>query len=300
MTTQIDLLKKYGLKIRGHVGQHLLIDPNMQRKIVELLEIEPSDSILEIGPGLGALTAHLLDRPHSYKAVELDEKFVQILKKEYAAFSHKSNQLIHADILKTDLVKLFSSEKKSDQEKLAGKKVKVISNLPYYITAPIIFHLLEHRELFSKMVLMVQKEVAARLCAFPGSKDYGRLTLAMRYAGIARHAFDVPPQCFAPPPAVDSRVVVLDLYPQTALSGIKEKALFGLIQTAFSQRRKMFINLLARDIKWGKNREEVEAMFNQLRLPLKARGEELLLKDYLALLDLIFDKDLLPKALKKR
>jgi 16S rRNA (adenine1518-N6/adenine1519-N6)-dimethyltransferase len=276
MSTQIDLLKKYGIAVRGHIGQHLLIDPNLQRKTVECLELQSSDKVLEIGPGLGALTTHLLGRCERFVAVEKDPQFVEVLKKEHPEFSDKKNALIHSDILEFDFKELGSPGK---------SKWKVISNLPYYITAPILFHLLDHRALFSKMVFTMQKEVGDRLLASPGSKDYGRLTLALRYTATVRHAFDVPPSCFTPQPAVGSSVVVLDMIPESSLSAAEEERLFGLIKTAFSQRRKMFLSLLASDRKIGKSREELQKAFEECRIPLKARGEELLLKDYLQLLE---------------
>ena len=285
MSTQVDLLKKYNLSVRGHVGQHLLIDPNIQRKIVDLLELKPTDRVLEIGPGLGALTNHLLGRCEKLIAVEMDETFVEILKKEFIQKQgtvppqKKGDSpffLIHADILKTDLASILGKSVK--------KPWKAISNLPYYITAPILFHLLESRAYFSKLVLMMQKEVADRLLASPGSKDYGRLTLAMRYAGTIRHAFDVPPSCFAPRPAVSSSVVVLDLYPPKQLLKKKEEEnLFYLIKIAFSQRRKMFLSLLAADPELGKSRPELEAVFKKQGISLQTRGEQLLLKDYMGL-----------------
>ncbi len=274
--TQVDLLKKYQLSVRGHLGQHILIDPNIQQKVADLLEIEPSDSILEIGPGLGALTARVAERCKQFTAIETDENFVRILKQEFPFLSSKTHQVLHSDILKFDLKKLAP--------KAVRKKWKVISNLPYYITAPIIFHLLESRRLFSKFVFTMQKEVADRLLADPGTKSYGRLTIGVRYAGSVRHAFDIPPSCFTPRPAVGSSVVVMDLYPEKQLLAEKEeKQLFELVRIAFSQRRKMFLSLLASNTKIRKSRQQIEAVFAKAGISPQARGEELMLKDYLAL-----------------
>lgn len=276
MPTQIDLLKKYGIKVRGHIGQHLLIDPNLQRKTVELLDLKPTDKVLEIGPGLGALTGHVLGQVEHFTAIEKDPQFVEVLKTEWPEFSQKKNELIHANVLDFDFKKLD----------VGGRsKWKVLSNLPYYITAPILFHLLDSRALFSKMVFTMQREVADRILASPGSKDYGRLTLALRYAAKARHAFDIPPSCFTPQPEVGSSVIVLDVHSEEQLlKPEQEAALFHLIQVAFSHRRKMFISLLAADKKTGKNRDALVPVFERCGISVKARGEELLLKDYIQLM----------------
>lgn len=276
MFTQIELLKKYGLSVRGHLGQHLLIDPNMQRKIVDYFNPEPGGRVLEIGPGLGALTGHLLERGVKLTAIEMDERFVEILKKEFGA--RKNLNLIHEDILKFDFKKLRTKQKKFK------KPWRVISNLPYYITAPVLFRLLEYRYLFSDAVFTMQKEVAQRLLASPGTKDYGRLTLAIRYCCDVYYAFDIPPSCFTPQPEVDSSVIKLVLRPKTALhKTTDEKFLFTLIETAFSQRRKTLLHLLARDDRMTAGRGRLIQIFGNLGFPQTVRGEELLLKDFISL-----------------
>lgn len=275
MSTQIDLLKKYGLPIRGHSGQHLLIDPNMQRKIVDALDPGPKDKILEIGPGLGALTEEILKRGSKVWAVEKDKRFIDILEGEFGKEYREHLILLHKDILEVKL-----NQKPFPQKTLW----KVVSNLPYYITAPILLHLIEHRPMISTAILMMQKEVARRLVAAPGSKDYGRLTLAVRYAAEVRHLFDVPPTCFTPRPEVDSSVVELTFHPNSKMpKDIDEKALFYLIQLAFSQRRKTLLNLLTHDSKIHRTREELQILFESMGLNLDVRGESLLLKDFLSL-----------------
>lgn len=277
MATQIELLKKYQIPVRGHLGQHLLIDANIQHKIVDLLELEASDQVLEIGPGLGALTGHLLDRCKKLIVVEKDPRFTAVLKEEYPKINQKPHELIEADILKTSVEEIVGAR---------GRAWKVISNLPYYITTPILFHLLEHKERFSRMVFMMQKEVAYRLFAGPGTKDYGKITLAVRYSASVEHAFDVSPGCFTPQPEVASTVLVLTPHSKDQkLLPKKEKLFFHLIQTAFSQRRKMLINLLASDKSLGFSKPQIEAIFKKLNIPLTCRGEELLLKDYFGLVE---------------
>ena len=228
MSTQVDLLKKYGLPIRGFVGQHLLIDPNIQKKIVEGLDPQPGDLILEIGPGLGALTGELLKRDLNVWTVEKDDRFVEILQKEYGTFAKDRFHILHQDILKINLESDIFSKKKGTW--------KVISNLPYYITAPILFHLIEHRQRIQCAVLTMQREVARRLVAAPGSKDYGRLTLGVRYSADVQHLFDIPPNCFTPKPQVHSSAVKLTFHQSSQKpKDIDETLLFYVIKIVFSR-----------------------------------------------------------------
>lgn len=275
MATQIELLKKYQIPVRGHLGQHLLMDANIQHKIIDLLDLKTSDHVLEIGPGLGALTGHLLGRCRKFVAVEKDLRFAAVLKEEYPAICKPPHQLIEADFLKYPLQKIVGTR---------GRDWKAISNLPYYITTPILFQLLACKERFSKMVFMMQKEMAYRLFAGPGAKDYGRMTLAVRYAASVEHAFDVSPGCFTPQPEVASTVLVLTPHPSDQkLPPKKEKLFFHLIQTAFSQRRKMLLNLLASDRTLDFQKVQIETVFKKLNIPRSCRGEELMLKDYFGL-----------------
>ncbi len=276
MSTQIELLKKYGLPIRGHSGQHLLIDPNIQRKIVDCFDPGRQDRVLEIGPGLGALTEEILRRGSRVWAVEKDARLVEILKGEFGKEFKGKLEIIHRDILKLKLDELPASKGK--------EQWKVISNLPYYITAPILFYLIGYRKIISKAVLTMQKEVAERLLAAPGSKDYGRLTLGVRYAADVRHLFDISPACFTPQPAVDSSVIELSFHADSQMpKGVDESFVFHLIQTAFSQRRKTLLHLLVRDPSLKLGRADLLKIFETLGLGPSVRGESLLLKDYLAL-----------------
>ncbi|MFZ5802290.1 MAG: 16S rRNA (adenine(1518)-N(6)/adenine(1519)-N(6))-dimethyltransferase RsmA [Candidatus Omnitrophota bacterium] len=276
METQIALLKKYGFSVRGASGQHLLIDPNVQRKIVAAALLQPSEKVLEIGPGLGALTQWILENGHQVLAVEKDERFVRVLEGELAGDFRKKFRIFHEDFLEFDPSKWIP-------EKDKGSWV-VMSNLPYYITAPLLFRVLEFRRYFSRAILMMQKEVADRLLAMPGSKDYGRLTLGVRYAAAVRHLFDVSPACFTPKPEVDSAVVELSFHPKIAFPAkIDEEFLFHVIQVAFSHRRKTFLKLLAEDARTGLSREKLAIIFSELKLEPNIRGESLLLKDFIDL-----------------
>lgn len=284
MPTQIELLKKYGLSIRGHLGQHLLIDPNIQRKIVDLLELCPQERVFEIGPGLGALTGEMLKRGAHVLAVEKDPELAKILEEELRPYG-KNLEILREDILRLDLKKVFGGRR---------QKIKVISNLPYYITAPILFRLMPFHRRIPRAVFTMQKEVGRRLLASPGSKDYGRLTLAVRYYADVRHAFDIPRTCFTPMPEVDSSVIMLTFHPGRALPKKEEDLVFYLIAAAFRQRRKTLLHLLSGDPRIRKKRGELAELFMKMGWPPMARGEELLLKDFFTLAE-----NLSPKKVKR-
>ncbi|MDD5227123.1 MAG: 16S rRNA (adenine(1518)-N(6)/adenine(1519)-N(6))-dimethyltransferase RsmA [Candidatus Omnitrophica bacterium] len=275
MLTQIELLKKYKLRIRGHLGQHLLMDPNTIRKIVDALDLQPGERVFEIGPGLGAVTQEVLRRGFPLLAVETDKKFVEILTGELLPEHPDRFKLIQGDILKSDPTKMIR------EWAGPGARVKVIGNLPYYISTPILFHLIEHAGVFSSAVLMLQKEVAARLTAQAGDEDYGRLSVTSRLYGETQFLFDVSPKCFLPPPEVTSRVVRYAFR-----SGVRpghEKFLLEIVRVAFSQRRKTLLSLLVHHLKPHAAREDIEGVFEKLGFPSKVRGETLSLEQFMAL-----------------
>lgn len=273
--TQVDLLKKYGLSVRGRLGQHILVDANICRKIVGALDLQPHDRVLEIGPGLGALTGEILAAGCHLSAVEKDSQFAGVLEKELKPKFEKQFELFCADFLEFD----FSEH--------CGKTPgtwKVISNLPYYVTAPILFRLFDQHTFFSKAVLMMQKEVAKRLTAKPGTKDYGRLTVGCQYFSRMRPVMDVSPSCFTPKPQVDSSVVELVFKPAAErLEKPDEERLFQLVRTAFSQRRKTLFHLLIRNEALCKSKETASRAFENLGLASNVRGEALNLEQFIAL-----------------
>jgi 16S rRNA (adenine1518-N6/adenine1519-N6)-dimethyltransferase len=272
MLTQIELLKKYALRIRGHLGQHLLMDPNTIRKIVDALDLQPGEHVFEIGPGLGAVTREVLRRGFPLLAVETDKKFVEILTRELSPEYPDRFKLIQGDILKSDPAKMIR------EWAGPGATAKVIGNLPYYISTPILFHLIDHARVFSSAVLMLQKEVAARLTAQAGDEDYGRLSVTSRLYGETQFLFDVSPKCFLPPPEVTSRVVRY-----VFRSNIKpghEKLLLEIIRVAFSQRRKTLLSLLTHHFKPKHRREDLERIFEKLGFSSKIRGETLSLEQF--------------------
>ncbi len=273
--TQVDLIKKYKLAIRGRLGQHILIDPNVSRKIVQALDLKPSDLVLEIGPGLGSLTEEILGYGCQLVAVEKDPRFVEVLKQELKPRFGEKLELHCADFLEFDLLRLCGSR---------GTGWKIISNLPYYMTAPILFRLFDHHTLFSSAVLMLQREVARRMNGSPGTKEYGRLTLGCQYFTRVSPVMDVRPSCFTPKPQVDSSVVVLMFLPAAEKKGgVAEKKLFDLIRVAFSQRRKTMLPLLAQSKEFGRPRRELEKILAGLGLALNVRGEALSLDQFIAL-----------------
>lgn len=271
-----------------------MTDPNVQRKIVELLNPKPDEQILEIGPGLGALTEQILARGGWVVAVEKDRRFCEILEGELGADYKGRLRIVNGDILETDIVSLqallSSSVAKQSRSKIASlipfarNDVKVVSNLPYYITSPILFWLIENRALVEKAVLTMQREVADRILAQPGDKDYGRLTFAMRYYAEVHRAFNVSRNCFTPKPEVDSSVLTLDFHPPSRLlKKMDEDFLFHVVKTAFGARRKTLLNRLANDAAIGKSRNELAEVLHGLGIPEKARAEDLLLKDFINL-----------------
>ncbi len=278
MLTQIELLKKYDIRVRGHLGQHLLMDPNTIRKIVDALDLQPGDRVFEIGPGLGAVTQEVLRRGFPLLAVETDPKFVEVLTQELLPEYPEHFRLVHGDILKTNPTELLRAWTG------AGPQAKVIGNLPYYISTPILFHLVDHSQVFSKAVLMLQKEVAARLTAQAGDDDYGRLSVTSRFFGETEFLFDVSPACFLPRPEVMSRVISYTFRPFPSTPSDLDKARFlDLVRIAFSQRRKTLLALLIHELKPTPQREVLERIFETLGFPLKVRGETLSLEQFLRL-----------------
>lgn len=280
MLTQIELLKKYHLRIRGHLGQHLLLDPNITRKIVDGLELCPGERVFEIGPGLGAVSREVLGRGFPLLAIEKDARFVEVLNQELAPEHGENFRLIHADILQSNLTEIIQQWTRGED------KVKVVANLPYYISTPILFHLIDHAKVFSRAVLMLQKEVAQRLTAVAGEKDYSRLSVMGRFYGETRFLFDVSPGCFLPPPKVVSRVISFFFRPHPAKSTLPNEALLReIVRLAFGQRRKLLLPLLLRPLRPPVKREVLESIFKGLGLPGKVRGEELSPEVFIALAD---------------
>ena len=275
---QVQLLKKYGLSVRGSRGQHLLIDENIQEKFVSLLRPAKGETIIEIGPGLGAITELLLASGAKVIAIEQDPRFVEILEGELAC-DYKTLTLVKADILKVDLKKYVRDK----------SKLKVAGNIPYYITSPILLYLIKHRTAVDSAYLTVQREIADRIFAQPGTKAYGRLSLLVRFYADVRRAFEISRNCFSPKPDVDSTVIELMFHP-TLPASVDETVLFDLIKYGFATRRKNILNALSEGFKNQMTKPEMKAILNAAGLRETARAEELLLKDFIRLAELFSDR----------
>ena len=223
-----DIIKKYGIRAQKKLGQNFLVDFNIKSKIISALNIDSTDTILEIGPGYGALTKEVLNLASEVYAVERDPKLCVVLNDEFQGVS-KLN-IIHSDILKISI---------SDFAK--GNKLKVLGNLPYYITSKILFFLIEQREFVSEAVLTMQREVADRILAEPGSKEYGRLTVGIRFFADAEKLFDIKPQCFYPVPDVISSVIKIKFDKQIN-NAVDSDLFLGLVKVLFQERRKSVLN----------------------------------------------------------
>ena len=285
----IAILKKYDFTFQKKFGQNFLIDTHVLEKIVGAADIGKDDLVLEIGPGIGTVTQYLCEAARQVIAVEIDRKLIKILKDTLSAYDNV--EVINEDILKVDIAKLVD-------EKNEGKPIKVVSNLPYYITTPIIMTLLEKRVPVTDMTLMMQEEVARRMQAAPGNKDYGALSLAVQYYSVPYIAAFVPQNCFMPRPNVGSAVVNLKCHEKPPVEVMDEELMFKLIKASFAQRRKTLQNGLANSAELDFTKEEItEAILKMQELlgmkqnPL-IRGETLTLKEFACLSD-VFSRNII-------
>jgi len=271
---QIQMLRKYEVRLNKLKGQNFLVDENIQKKLILAIDPQRTDWILEIGAGLGAITDELARSGAKIIAVEKEKTFADILGEELSEFRNLS--ILSKDILKTDLKKLLSETRAPK-----GKKWKIAGNLPYFITTPILFYLLDGRDYIDEAVVMIQKEVADRLVAQPGNKTYGRLTLALRYYADVSLEFEVGRSCFTPVPQVDSAVIRI-VFHGRRVEGLDEALMFRIIQAAFAMRRKNILNALSTG-PLGLERQDWLEVLGKLGIPVNKRAEELHLKDYIAL-----------------
>lgn len=278
------------IKPKKSLGQNFLVDRNVAKKIVDSLETSPEDIIVEIGPGTGSLTEFLADRNCNLVLVEIDKRAIDILKKN---FSHISKiRLINEDFTKTDLQQILysydndSNYIKSFDQSLSKKKIKIIGNIPYYISSQVLFKIFDNSEIIQSSILTLQKEVAQRLTASCGSKEYGILSLATKINAEAKILFDIPPSCFFPPPKVVSSVI--DLKIQRKFTKFEFDEIMILIRTAFNQRRKMIKNSLKEYISLRvSNEKDFAKIMQRIEFYLHKRPEELSYIDYKVLYDSI-------------
>ena len=274
----ISVLKKYGISTQKKYGQNFLVNPRILEKTVEAAGITAEDFVLEIGPGIGTLTQYLASRARKVVAVEIDRSLEPVLLDTLAGWENVSVRF--GDILKTDLTKLIEEEN-------AGRPVRVAANLPYYITTPILMQLFESGAPLTSVTVMVQKEVADRMAAAPGTKDYGALSLAVQYRAKPRVACIAPAGAFLPPPKVDSAVVHLSCYERPPVETKDEKMFFSLIRAAFAQRRKTLANALSGAAWLGLSKEQAAEAIEAAALPANVRGERLSLEDFARLTDAV-------------
>ncbi len=277
----IAVLQKYNFRFQKKYGQNFLIDAHVLEKIVEEAQIAKEDCVVEIGPGIGTMTQYLAERAGRVVTVEIDKALIPILQDTLS--SYENVDIINDDILKVDLARLAS-------EKNAGRPVKVVANLPYYITTPIVMGLLEGGMPLHSVTVMVQKEVAERMQAKPGTKDYGALSLAVQYYADAQVVAHVPPNCFIPRPNVGSAVISLKRYREPPVRVQDEKLMFSIIRASFNQRRKMLINGLANAPGLSVDKERARKALASMGLPENIRGEAMELAQFARLSDILSGK----------
>lgn len=267
----IEVLQKYNFAFQKRFGQNFLIDTHVLEKIIASAEITKDDFVLEIGPGIGTMTQYLAEAAREVAAVEIDKTLIPILQDTLKEWNNVT--VINNDILKVDIRQLAL-------EKNQGHPIKVVANLPYYITTPIIMGLFENQVPIESITIMVQKEVADRMQVGPGTKDYGALSLAVQYYARPEIVANVPPNCFMPRPKVGSAVIRLERYEQPPVQVKDEKLMFRLIRASFNQRRKTLVNGLKNSPELHFSKEEIEQALVNCGLPLTVRGEALTLEQF--------------------
>lgn len=278
-TNTIAILQRYNFNFQKKYGQNFLIDANILEKIIAAAGVNENDCVLEIGPGIGTMTQYLCEKAREVVAVEIDKKLIPILKQDTLSAYHNVT-IINDDILKVDINAIV-------QEKNNGKPVKVVANLPYYITTPIIMGLFESHVPLDSITIMVQKEVAERMQVGPGTKDYGALSLAVQYYATPEVMMTVPAGCFMPRPNVDSAVIKLTRHDTPPVTVSDEKRLFDMIRASFNQRRKTLVNGLGNATGLNVKKEDVLSALEKMGLPPTIRGEALTLGEFAELADLL-------------
>ena len=271
-----EILSKYDIRITKSLSQNFLTDANILRKITEAGELTPEDLVIEVGPGIGALTVTLAQQASRVVAVEIDKNLIPALKETTGHIPNIS--VIHEDILKVDINTILQGW---------NGPVKVISNLPYYVTTPVVMMFLENNYPIERMVLMVQKEVAQRMAAKPGTKDYGALSVGVQVAGTPKVLFQVSRNCFIPKPDVDSAVLRIILNGKL-LEKINDKTIFfNCVRAAFSQRRKTLLNAMSGAPNWRLDKEAIKRLIAAMGLKDTVRGEELSVEQFITLSNLV-------------
>lgn len=273
------ILDKYHITANKNLGQNFLIDDEAVTGIIDAAKVSKEDLIIEIGPGLGTLTKELLEKAGKVICIELDKRMMEILEDRFSMYTNF--KVINEDVLKVNLKDLIQQEK--------IKTAKIVANLPYYITTPIIMKLLEDRLDIETITVMIQKEVADRLVTEPGTGDTGAITYAIHYYTEPKRVLEVPNTAFIPAPKVNSSVIQLEILKTPSVKVENEEELFKLIKIAFMQKRKTLINALANSKKYG-NKEQIEKVLRELKIDLQIRPEKLTLEQFAELSNLIETK----------
>jgi len=274
----IEILNKYSFVFQKKFGQNFLIDTHVLEKIIASAEITKDDFVLEIGPGIGTMTQYLAEAAREVAAVEIDKNLIPILEDTLSAYDNVT--VINEDVLKVDIRKLA-------EERNGGRPIKVVANLPYYITTPIIMGLFESNVPLDSITIMVQKEVADRMQVGPGTKDYGALSLAVQYYASPYIVANVPPNCFMPRPKVGSAVIRLTRYAEPPVQVQDEQFMFRLIRASFNQRRKTLVNGLNNSPEVQVSKEAILRALENMGLPATVRGEALTLEQFAQLANLL-------------
>ena len=270
-----EIINKYDFRFKKSFGQNFLIDSNIISKIIGAADVQADDFILEIGPGIGTLTQHLAYSAGKVVSVEIDSRLIPVL--EDTLNGYENAEIINEDILKADIKGIID-------ERSSGKRIKVIANLPYYVTTPVIMELLAICDKISSITVMVQKEVADRMAASPGTKDYGALSLAVNYFSEPKKITDVSPNCFMPRPDVTSSVIQLNI--KENRQAVKdERMMFKIIKAAFGQRRKTLLNSLKNSDGFHLSKSQWEEVFREAGVEPGVRGETLSLEQFADLSD---------------
>ena len=266
-----EIINKYSFAFQKKFGQNFLIDSNVLESIIRGAEITKDDFVLEIGPGIGTMTQYLCEAARQVVAVEIDKMLIPILEDTLSEYDNV--EVINQDVLKVDIKSLA-------EEKNNGKPIKVVANLPYYITTPIIMGLFESGVPIDSITIMVQKEVADRMQTGPGSKDYGALSLAVQYYATAKVILNVSATCFMPRPNVDSAVIKLTRHKEPTVNVADEKLMFKIIRASFNQRRKTLVNGLKNSPELSFSKEQIVKAIEKIGKPETIRGEALTLEEF--------------------
>ncbi len=275
------IMNKYHIKANKSLGQNFLINQEVVEAIVESSQISKEDLVIEIGPGLGTLTKYLLETARKVICIELDKKMIKILEDRFSLYENFT--LINQDVLKVDLQELIEKEKQNKEI----KNVKIVANLPYYITTPIIMKLLEEQLDLESITVMIQKEVADRLIAIPGEKETGAITYSVYYYAQAQGILEVPNSSFIPEPEVTSKVIKLTIRKEPPVKVNAREVMFRIIKCAFMQRRKTLLNALVNTNIFN-NKEQGTQILEKLGIEVNSRAENLTLEDYARITDLVF------------